>query len=71
MSAYSIAKQQLEGALKAAAESGVEEEMVLRALLATLVEGYRDLKGVEDLKAVLQYQLDNARGDEDHEFMRP
>lgn len=71
MSAYSIAKQQLDGALSAAAESGVEEEMVLRALLASLVERYRDLRGVEDLKAVLQYQLDNARGDEDHEFMRP
>lgn len=71
MSAYSIAKQQLDGALVAAAEGGVEEEMVLRALLASLVERYRDLRGVEDLKAVLQYQLDNARGDEDHEFMRP
>jgi hypothetical protein len=71
LSAYSIAKQQLDGALAAAAESGVEEEMVLRALLASLVERYRDLRGVEDLKAVLQYQLDNARGDEDHEFMRP
>jgi hypothetical protein len=71
LSAYSIAKQQLDAALATAAEGGVEEEMVLRALLASLVERYRDLKGVEDLKAVLQYQLDNARGDEDHEFMRP
>ena len=71
MSAYSIAKQHIEGALSAASESGVDTEMVLRALLATLVERYRELKGVDDLKAVLQYQMDNARGDEDHEFMRP
>lgn len=71
MSAYSIAKQHVEGALSAAAEAGVDPEMALRALLATLVERYRELKGVDDLKAILQYQLDNVRGDEDYEFMRP
>ena len=71
MSAYGIAKQQIDGALSAASESGVDEEMVLRALLSTLVERYRALRGVDDLKAVLQYQIDNVRGDEDFEFMRP
>lgn len=71
MSAYAIARQQIDGALSAAAETGVDEEMVLRALLSTLVERYRELRGVEDLKAVLQYQMDNVRGDEDYEFMRP
>lgn len=71
MSAYSIAKQHIDGALGAASETGIDTEVVLRALLATLVERYRELKGVDDLKAILQYQLDNARGDEDYEFMRP
>ncbi len=71
MSAYSIANQQVDGALAAASEGGIAEEMVLRALLSTLVERYREIKGVDDLQAVLQYQLDNVRGDEDHEFMRP
>ena len=46
-------------------------EGLLRAMLATLTERYRDLKGPEDLKAVLQFQLDNSQGDEDYMFMRP
>ncbi|MEZ5559927.1 MAG: hypothetical protein R3E86_15450 [Pseudomonadales bacterium] len=71
MSAYSIAKQSIEQALKEAAAAGVDQETVLRAVLGTLVERYRELKGVDDLKSVLQYQLDNCRGDEDFEFMRP
>jgi hypothetical protein len=71
LSAYSIAREQVDAALAAATDAGIDPESVLRALLGTLVECYRDLQGVDDLKAVLQYQLDNARGDEDHEFMRP
>jgi hypothetical protein len=49
----------------------VDTEVVLRALLGTIVERYRDQHGVTDLKAVLQYQLDNCQGDEDYAFMRP
>ncbi|MFP6836354.1 MAG: hypothetical protein VB948_09650 [Pseudomonadales bacterium] len=30
-----------------------------------------DLRGVDDLRAMRSYQLDNARVDEDYEFMRP
>lgn len=71
MSAYTIARQQVDAALAAAAESGIDEESVLRALIATLAERYRDLKGPDDLRAVLQFQLDNADGDEDYMFMRP
>lgn len=71
MSAYSIARQHMDGALAEAAESGVDADTLLRAMLATLAERYRDLKGPEDLKAVLQYQLDNSQGDEDYMFMRP
>ena len=71
MSAFSIARQQLDATLAAAAAEGIDEDTVLRALLGTLVERYRELKGVEDLKAVLQYQLENASGDEDIAFMRP
>lgn len=71
MSAFSIAKHHLDEALAAAAESGIDAETVLRALLATVAERYRDLRGSDDLRAVLQFQLDNARGDEDYMFMRP
>jgi hypothetical protein len=71
VSAYSIARAHVDGALADAGETGVDAETLLRALLATMVERYRDLKGPNDLKAVLQYQLDNCRGDEDYMFMRP
>jgi len=71
MSAYSIARQQVEGALEAARAGGIDGDVVLRALLSTLVERYRELKGVEDLRAVLQFQMENCRGDEDYMFMRP
>lgn len=71
MSAYSIAKQQVDAALAAAAEAGVDDEAVLRALLATLAERYRECKGADDLRAVLQFQIDNSEGDEDYMFMRP
>ncbi len=71
MSAYSIAKQQIYAALEAARSEGLDGDVVLRAVLGTLVERYRELKGVDDLRAVLQYQMDNCRGDEDYMFMRP
>jgi hypothetical protein len=71
LSAYSIAREQVDAALAAAAQAGVDPEATLRAILGTVTEQYRDLKGAADLKAVLQYQLDNSQGDEDYEFMRP
>ena len=55
----------------AAADTNIDPEVTLRALLSVVAERYRDLRGVDDLRAVLSYQLDNARGDEDYEFMRP
>jgi hypothetical protein len=71
MSAYTIAREQIEAAIGQAEAAGVDAETLLRAMLATLAERYRDLKGPEDLKAVLQFQLDNSQGDEDYMFMRP
>ncbi|MFW6093588.1 MAG: hypothetical protein ACODAC_06390 [Pseudomonadota bacterium] len=71
MSAYSIARAQVDGALEEASREGTEADEVLRAILATLAERYRDLKGPEDLRAILEFQLENAQGDEDYMFMRP
>jgi hypothetical protein len=71
VSAYSIARQHVDGALSDARTAGVDPETLLRAVLATMAERYRDMKGTDDLRAVLQYQLDNCRGDEDYMFMRP
>lgn len=71
MSAYSIAKQHIDAALADGEGAGVDADTLLRAMLATLAERYRDVKGPEDLRSVLQFQLDNAQGDEDYMFMRP
>lgn len=71
MSAYSLARQQLDAAIAAAAASNIEPDDLLRAMLATLAERYRIMKGPEDLRAVLQFQIDNSEGDEDYMFMRP
>lgn len=71
MSAYSIARSQLEAALAEAAAEGVDEELLLRALLGSVSEAYRERKGPDDLREVLRFQLNNAQGDEDYEFMRP
>lgn len=71
MSAYGIAREHVDAALAGADDAGMDREVVLRAMLATLAERYRDLKGPDDLRAILQYQLDNAQGDEDYMFMRP
>lgn len=71
MSAYSIAREHVDAALSSASEAGIDPDTLLRAVLATLAERYRELKGADDLRAVLQYQLDNAQGDEDYMFMRP
>ncbi|MEQ8859950.1 MAG: hypothetical protein RIC56_15005 [Pseudomonadales bacterium] len=71
MSAYTIAREHLDAAETEAAAAGVDADTLLRAVLASLAERYRELKGPDDLRAVLQYQLDNAQGDEDYMFMRP
>jgi len=71
MSAYTIAREHVDAALGQAESAGVDADGLLRAMLATLAERYRDLKGADDLRAVLQFQLENAEGDEDYMFMRP
>jgi hypothetical protein len=71
VSAYSIARQHIDAALSEAGATGVDAEALLRAFLSTFAERYRDLKGPDDLRAVLQFQLENAQGDEDYMFMRP
>ena len=71
MSVYAISKQSLDAAIEQASSEGLDATDLLRAMLGTLVEKYRELAGVEDTKNVLQYQLENASGDDDIAFMRP
>ena len=71
MSAYSIARNALESVIAEAGTAGVDAETVLRATIATAVERYREAEGVPATKSMLEFQLANCSGDEDHELMRP
>ena len=71
MSAYSVAKEQVAAALAQASDQQLDRETVLRALVATCVEEYRDAFGPAAVKEMLQFQVDNCQGDEDYMFMRP
>lgn len=71
MSAYTIARGALDDAMKSAAKEGFAPADVAHALLVTLVETYKELRGMDDTRDALQFQLDNLRDDLDYEFMRP
>ena len=71
MSAYSIARSAIDSALKEATSTGVDLELVLRATVSTAIEHYREAEGVAATRSMLEFQLGNCAGDEDHMFMRP
>lgn len=71
MSAFSIARNAVDTVLAEAGAAGVDAETVLRATISTAVERYRETEGVPATKSMLEFQLANCAGDEDHEFMRP
>jgi len=71
MSAYSLAKEQIAAAMAEASAQELDRETVLRALVTTCVEQYRDAFGAAAVKDMLQFQVDNCQGDEDYMFMRP
>lgn len=71
MSAYGIARNQVEAALTAAQTENVDPETVLRAVVATVMEQYRERYGTDKTREMLEFQLFNAGGDEEYHFMRP
>lgn len=71
MSAYSLARTAIETALAEASSSGVDRETLLRAFVSLTIEQYREAEGLDSTRSMLEFQLSNCAGDEDHEFMRP
>ncbi|MEM1433397.1 MAG: hypothetical protein AAGG11_05030 [Pseudomonadota bacterium] len=71
MSAFSLARTAIDTALDEASSSAVDRETLLRAIVSLAVEKYREGEGLEATRSMLEFQLTNCAGDEDHEFMRP
>ncbi len=71
MSAYTIAREQIEAALAAGTGAGHSRGDILHALLVKVVEGYKTERGPEDTRAALDFQARNLADDEDYAFMRP
>lgn len=71
MSAFSVARTAIDAALAEASGGGVDRETLLRAIVSLSVEKYREDEGLDSTRSMLEFQLSNCAGDEDHEFMRP
>jgi hypothetical protein len=71
MSAYSLARNAIDAALEEAGGGGIDRETLLRAIVSLAIEKYRDGEGLSSTRSMLEFQLNNCAGDEDHEFMRP
>lgn len=71
MSIQCWARREIERDLQAAEAQGFERLLVLRALLAEIVQQNRALRTPQDLAHELQFLADNLDDDRDYAFMRP
>lgn len=71
MSAYNLARDSINSAFEMATADGIEPTDMAHALLVSLIESYKALRGSEDVRQALEFQLNNLSDDLDYEFMRP
>ncbi|MGK4361919.1 hypothetical protein ACSMFQ_20835 [Ectopseudomonas chengduensis] len=71
MSIHSWASSALHDDLRDGEAQGFERLMVLRALLAEIVQQNKALRDVQELASELQFLADNLDDDRDYAFMRP
>lgn len=71
MSIYSWARSALRDDLRDGEAQGFERLMVLRALLAEIVQQNKALRDAQELAGELQFLADNLDDDRDYAFMRP
>jgi len=71
MSAYSISKRYVEGALNDAQAAGIPVDDLLHALLVTVTQAYKSERGLASARDALEFQMNNLADDLDYEFMRP
>ena len=63
--AYELAKL-----FEKAHASGIDEGLLGRAMLATVVDTYKAQHGAADARSVLEFQMENLDDDVDHPLMR-
>ncbi len=68
--ANGLAKRHLEGSPEEAHALGIDERLLGRAMLATVVDAYKAQHRAADPRFVLEFQMENLDDDVDHPFMR-
>jgi hypothetical protein len=71
MGVYLWVRQEVEQSLQAAQMQGLDEAIVLRALLSAVVERSKATRGLADLAAEQQFLAENLDDERDYSFMRP
>ena len=71
MGAHEWARGAIDKALSEARQAGLDEALVLRALLSALVERSKASRAMSDLAQELQFLAENLDDGRDYMFMRP
>ena len=71
MGAHEWARGAIDKALSEARQAGLDEALVLRALLSALVERSKASRPLSDLVQELQFLAENLDDGRDYMFMRP
>lgn len=71
MSIHSWAEQRLHELLLEAEAAGMDTQLVLRALLSSVVRANAQVRTQEDLAHELHFLADNLDEERDYAFMRP
>ena len=71
MSIHSWARNALAEDLRAAQAQGFQPELIMRTLLAEIVQQNKALRDVRELAHELQFLADNLDDERDYAFMRP
>ncbi|MED5606763.1 hypothetical protein VV867_03565 [Pseudomonas sp. JH-2] len=71
MSIHSWAEQRLHELLVEAEAAGMDTQLVLRALLSSVVRANAQVRTEEDLAHELQFLAENLDEERDYAFMRP
>ena len=69
-SKYGLAKEVIEQLHNRAGEAGIDEADAQEALLISLVQSLKELKGADYMKSILQYEVDSLGSGGVHEIQR-
>ena len=70
ISKYGLAKETLEALKAASAENNIAEDDAQEALLITLIQSLKEHRGADNLRGILQYEVDSLGSGGVHEIQR-